>query len=63
MTTQNPSYPAHYPSGEWDAQEWAKEFRRIFPDKTPDEGTMIGWFANAIMTGYDTAKREADEPA
>lgn len=47
-----------YPSGEWDARKWAEEFRRIFPDKSPDEGTMIGWFANAILTGYDYAKRE-----
>lgn len=44
-----------------DAVVWAREFMRIFsghvcgPDETIDEGLMIGWFANAIMTGYDTA--------
>lgn len=48
--------------GEFDARKWAKEFKRLFP--ASDEGTMLGWFANAIMTGYDynakeIAKREA----
>jgi hypothetical protein len=37
-----------------DAQVWAKEFCKQFPDM--DEGTMIAWFANAIMAGYDTAQ-------
>ena len=50
--------PSSYPAGEWDARLWAAEFKRIFPDTVPDEGTMLGWFANAILTGYDYAKRE-----
>jgi hypothetical protein len=37
-----------------DAQVWAKEFCKMFPEM--DEGTMIAWFANAIMAGYDTAQ-------
>jgi hypothetical protein len=45
--------PAGYPYGEFNAGEWAAEFMRLFPDS--DEELMIGWFANAIMTGYDTA--------
>jgi len=45
-----------------DAQEWAKEFIRIAPDAT-DEGSMIGWFANAIMTGYDAGARKEREAA
>jgi hypothetical protein len=38
-----------------DAQVWAKEFMDIFGEKldTIDEGLMITWFANSIMTGYD----------
>lgn len=47
-----------YPSGEWDALKWAEEFVRIAqenPAIATDEGTMLGWFANAIMTGYDHA--------
>jgi len=42
--------------GETDAQVWAREFVKIVrenPSIPTDEGTMIGWFANAIMAGYD----------
>lgn len=46
-----------------DAQAWAKEFMRIWSGHvigegdTVDEGLMIGWFANAIMCGYDASSR------
>lgn len=30
------------------ARVWAARFRERFPDTVPDEGTMIGWFANAM---------------
>lgn len=46
-----------------DAQVWATEFKKRFPDV--DEGTMIGWFANAIMAGHDAAtfaRSERREP-
>lgn len=36
-----------------DAAEWAKSFCETFPDCNVDEGTMISWFANAIMTMHD----------
>jgi hypothetical protein len=42
--------------GVTDAQVWAKEFVKTVgehPSIPTDEGTMIGWFANAIMAGYD----------
>tara|TARA_Y100000296_G_scaffold49760_1_gene57017 strand:- start:2949 stop:3125 length:177 start_codon:yes stop_codon:yes gene_type:complete len=32
-----------------DAQTWAQEFCARFPGN--DEGTMLGWFANAIEAG------------
>ena len=41
-----------------DAQVWARKWLEITADKpevATDEGAMIGWFANAIMAGYDTA--------
>lgn len=38
-----------------DASEWAREFKRLFPDS--DESLMLTWFANAIMVGHDAAKR------
>ena len=43
--------------GCFDAQVWAKEFCKR--NTSSDEGTMLGWFANAIMAGYDYAKQEA----
>ena len=45
--------------GNLDAKCWAEEFVRLVkvkPSIAMDEGTMVGWFANAIMTGYDRAK-------
>lgn len=40
-----------------DAQVWAKEFLRINSERLAhlDESDMIGWFANAIMCGWDHA--------
>lgn len=34
-----------------DARVWAQEFRKVYPEVPEDEA--IGWFANAIMAGYD----------
>ena len=47
--------------GEFDAKVWAKEFvKRVKkrPGIAEDEECMISWFANAIMTGYDTKQKE-----
>jgi len=41
----------------FDAQVWAKEFLKHSHEQH-DEATIIGWFANAIMRGYDTAHQE-----
>ena len=49
-----------------DAKVWAKEFIRLYknsrlaPINIPDwldEELMLGWFANAIMAGFDEANR------
>ena len=48
----------------FDAQTWAKEFIRHVqerPEIASDEGTMIAWFANAIMVGYDRGKMEGEK--
>ena len=40
----------------FDAKVWAKEFVRlgfVNPACADPEGLMIGWFANALMRGYD----------
>jgi hypothetical protein len=46
-----------------DAQVWVDEWMetiRTHPEIPYDPDTMLGWFANAIMAGYDQAKRESE---
>ena len=46
-----------------DAQVWAEEFIKKVeehPDIPLDRGTMIGWFANAVMAGYDKAIQQGE---
>ena len=43
----------------FDARDWAKEFVETVkrnPEIATDEGTMITWFANSLMSGYDYAR-------
>lgn len=47
--------------GCFDARVWASEFCKRFPNN--DEGTMLGWFANAIMAGYDKGIKDAPSNA
>lgn len=45
----------------FDARVWVQEWLKTIkehPNLPTDEGTMLGWFANAIMAGYDYAYRE-----
>lgn len=44
-----------------DAQVWIKEWQKIIskhPGIPKDKDTMIGWFANAIMAGYDQGVKD-----
>lgn len=43
----------------FDAKVWTEEFLKLNLDAR-DFGTMIGWFANAIMCGHDHAARDYD---
>lgn len=46
--------------GQFDASVWAEEFVKTVkrkPKIATDEDTMRGWFANAIMAGYDKGKK------
>lgn len=46
----------------FDAMDWARAFVAIArenPAIATDEGTMVGWFANALMRGYDEHARRA----
>lgn len=45
-----------WPLPSFDAQEWAKAFCKVFPGC--DEETVVGWFANALMRGYDQRTSE-----
>ncbi len=40
-----------------DGKIWAKEF--CARNSASDESIMLGWFANAIMAGYDEAMRRS----
>ena len=40
-----------------DAMVWAEEFHKVYPEC--DQGTMIGWFANAMMTMHDEGRMRA----
>jgi len=45
--------------GNTDAKIWAEEFVKLVkhnPSVPLDESCMLGWFANAIMAGYDKAR-------
>lgn len=47
-------------SQSFDARDWARSFVasvREKPDLPTDEYTMVGWFANAIMRGWDERER------
>lgn len=45
----------------FDARIWADEWMKAIeknPQIPTDYGTMLGWFANAIMAGHDEAMRK-----
>jgi hypothetical protein len=49
----------------FDARIWAREFIarvHLNPAIPTDEDTMTGWFANALMRGYDERDRELERP-
>jgi len=51
---------------EFDARVWADEWMdliELHPNAPWDYGFMIGWFANAIMAGFDEACRRKNKEA
>lgn len=47
-----------------DAQVWVDEWLEIInkhPSIPKDRETMVTWFANAIMAGYDAAQRRFEK--
>jgi len=50
--------------GEFNAQKWVDEWLKTiekYPSIPKDGDTMLGWFANAIMAGYDRAKGDIED--
>lgn len=50
----------NWPLPSFDARDWAEAFCKIAADKGHpgiDCDWMVGWFANALMRGYDEARR------
>ena len=50
-----------WPLPSFDARDWAQAFLAAYergPDDFLSEGNMIGWFANALMRGYDQARAD-----
>ncbi|MHB9879142.1 hypothetical protein ACSMXM_05710 [Pacificimonas sp. ICDLI1SI03] len=57
VTDEQVEVPAH---DDIDGMKWAKAFCHRFPSVELDDA--LGWFCNAIMAGYDTARNKY-EPA
>lgn len=47
-----------WPLPSFDARDWAAAFVKTFPNAGVDEDTMLGWFAAALMRGYDQRTSE-----
>jgi hypothetical protein len=46
-----------WPVPSFDARDWARAFCKQYP--AIDEHVMLGWFANALMRGYDEGVGQA----
>lgn len=54
IAIQNPQRDdPNWPVPSFDARDWAEAFCRQYP--AIGEDVMIGWFANALMRGFDEA--------
>ena len=48
-----------WPLPSFDARDWAEAFVKSNPDCGIPHDVMIGWFANALMRGFDEAVSRA----
>jgi len=46
-----PEQRPDWPLPSFDARDWAKAFCKLYPQIPED--IMVGWFASALMRGYD----------
>ena len=59
----NPKDRPDWPLPSFDARDWAKAYMNAWPQGCADEGTMVTWFACALMRGFDErASRSAEHP-
>lgn len=62
LAIQNPSRDdPTWPWPSFDARDWAASFCEHHPGA--DMEVMVGWFANALMRGYDEARLRAAQEA
>lgn len=65
LAIQNPSRDdPNWPLPSFDARDWAEHFVKLVrekPEIATDEGCMLGWFANALMRGFDEHAMRAAE--
>lgn len=54
---KDPKTRPDWPLPSFDARDWAEAFCERNP--TIDRDVMIGWFANALMRGYDQRASES----
>lgn len=54
-----PKERSDWPLPSFDARDWAEAFCKRYP--VMEQDVMVGWFANALMRGYD--ERRAPDPA
>ena len=54
---KDPKLRPDWPLPSFDARDWAEAFCKHNPGA--DEANMVGWFANALMRGFDEAVARA----
>lgn len=63
---KDPKDRPDWPLPSFDALDWAEAFVKRVSEKpgiATDEGTMLAWFAGALMRGYDEQSRRRQEAA
>jgi len=56
---KDPKTRPDWPLPSFDARDWTEAFQKTNPNSGIDEGTMLGWFANALMRGFDEGRKRA----
>jgi flagellar biosynthesis/type III secretory pathway protein FliH len=64
MMGVDPKDRSDWPLPSFDARDWAKSFMDTYEKAGDDfftEDVMVGWFANALMRGYDEGFSRANK--